>query len=122
MKRRRIVVNGLPVVGAGDSCEPLFCGKDGNTVQKLLGVVVLCVACMIGLGSVGCSKKNNTSGKTSANSTSTETEKTSANATSTEVEKTTTKVEKTDVPAKTTVTKVEKTVEKTEKTTKKSSD
>jgi len=77
---------------------------------------------MIGLGSVGCTKKASTT-KTSANATATESEKTSANATVTETEKMKTKVKPALPGTKAATTTVEKSVTKVDaKTTKKSAD
>jgi hypothetical protein len=101
-------------------------GKDGNIVQKLLGVVVLAVAFMIGASTVGCSKKTPTSatkGPAVNKSITTETpDKTDKTAETATPEKTEKKVESTTKSAEKTEKKVESTTktpgtEKSEKKT-----
>jgi hypothetical protein len=89
-----------------------FGGKEGNIVHKLLGLLVLCLAFMLSIGSVGCGKKS-TSHTSAASHTSpgrTEAESTSATKGTTHMEKGTTQAEKGTTKA---------TEEKTTKSTKK---
>jgi hypothetical protein len=59
-------------VGVWQACfyDPWILGKEGNTVHKVLGVLFLCLAFMIGVSSVGCNKKatSGTSGSTGTGS------------------------------------------------------
>jgi hypothetical protein len=61
--------------------------KDGNTMHKVLGLAVLAVAVVVGLGSVGCSKKDTTK-NTTGGATATKTQETSADSKSTKVQET----------------------------------
>src|SRR5437588_121600 len=90
MKGKRIIDDGLPAAGAGAlrSLRRATCGKDGNTVHRLLGFAVLAVACVVGLSSVGCTKKDTTK-RSSAGPTSTHTQETSADSKKTEVREST---------------------------------
>jgi outer membrane biosynthesis protein TonB len=94
-------------------------GKDGNTVQKLIGLIVLAVAFMIGASTVGCSKKPSSSvAKTSVTNSATP-EKTEKKIETVTPEKTEKKVETTTATPEKTEKKVETTTKTPEKTEKK---